>query len=390
MSRTQLLFKRIIKRLKAKYLFEIQKLKRLLYNILTLRLHTPGRSRMDEKYSNRYISKTKKLLENRALPNYHHYEFELLNTLSAHNSASIRANAQNCFKQNGIYPISFSIPYSMPSFSSEKRNFLLSPIQPRQPYKYESFDDYMDTYSKSSYAITFKKGGWDCARHFEIMSAGCLPLMLDVDQIPQFTMTHYPKQFLARVKTLSESGYQPTLNVHLAVYEWAANFLTSSNMSRYYLEKIEKNFSSILFVDESLPNGPDYLSLHSLIGLKNLFGQEVHELRKTPYIYTDYKLDTTTLYGRGFGYSKVIDKNLRDSLDFPSLTTVNEYQHIFREYDLVVVGNLSNNPKVITALEGLGTSTAKVYLRGNDLAPTKKESKKLAMLNGIVFSREIY
>jgi len=345
---------------------------------------------MDEKYSSRYVFKTKKLLKHSILHNSQHYELELLSLLSIQNSASITAIAQNCFNQRGIYPISFSIPYPIPSFSFEKREFLVSPIEPRKPYEYELFEKYLDTYFKSTYAITFKKGGWDCARHFEIMSAGCLPLMPDADQIPQFTMTHYPKEFLMRIKTLSKMGYLPTPTVHLAVHRWAKNFLTSSNMSRYVLGKIEKNFSSILFVDESLPFGVDYLSVHTLIGLKNLFGQEVHELRKTPYIYSDDTSNPNQLYGRGFGYSKVIDKNLRDSIDFPRLTTVNEYQQIFREYDLVVVGNLSNNPIVITALEGLGTSTAKVYLRGNDLAPTKKESKRLAMLDGIVFSREIY
>ena len=35
-------------------------------------------------------------------------------------------------------------------------------------------------YSNSIFAITNKKLGWDCLRHYEILMNGCVPLYLDI------------------------------------------------------------------------------------------------------------------------------------------------------------------------------------------------------------------
>ena len=37
----------------------------------------------------------------------------------------------------------------------------------------------------SLFALTFKKAGWDCLRHLEILSAGCLPLFTDIVNCPK-------------------------------------------------------------------------------------------------------------------------------------------------------------------------------------------------------------
>lgn len=389
MQQSSSYFCKIGNRLKKKLNFELQKPKRLFLNFVNFRMHTPGRSKMDEKYSGRYVRKAKILIQQSSLTNSSRFDLELIQLLRLKPS-KIQAMSEECLHNLGIYPISFSIPYKLPSFNSRKRNFLISPIEPRKPYQYDVFDDYLETYSKSIYAITFKKGGWDCARHLEIMSVGSVPFFPDVNQLPRYTMIHYPKEFLIRVKTLGEMGYVPSADVHHAISKWAEKLMVSSVMSQYFLSQVKREFSSILFVDESLPLFADYLSLYSLIGLKKLFGTGIHELRKTDYIYTDDTSNHKYLYGRGFGFAKSIDSKSRDNLKFPELTTLEQYQQVFYEYDLVIVGNMALNPMAVRALEGMRSSTAKIYLRGNDLAPSKKELQNLAKLSGLVFSREIY
>jgi len=344
---------------------------------------------MDEKYSGRYVRKAKTHLEKGSLVNSRQYDSELLELLLP-NPSNILTLSEKCFHNWGIYPISFSIPYKFPPFNLRNRDFLISPIEPRKPYEYDSFDIYLETYSKSTYSITFKKGGWDCARHLEIMSVGSVPFFPDADQLPRYTMIHYPKEFLIRVRTLGEMGYVPSPEVHHAISKWAETLMVSSVMSKYFLNKIKRDFSSVLYVDESLPSRADYLSLYSLIGLKNSFGKAIHELRKTHYVYSDDTSNHKNLYGRGFGYTGCVDRNQRDDLKFPELTTIEQYQEVFSEYELVIVGDMGLNPMAVRALERMQSSTAKIYLRGNDLAPSKKELQKLAKLSGLVFSREIY
>ena len=77
----------------------------------------------------------------------------------------------------------------------QEKKLLVSEVKPTVPYSYSDSRKYLTQYETSCYALTFKKGGWDCFRHLEIMGSGCIPLMPDAGQIPKYTMTHYPKEF---------------------------------------------------------------------------------------------------------------------------------------------------------------------------------------------------
>ena len=49
-------------------------------------------------------------------------------------------------------------------------------------------------------AITYKKTGWDCMRHYEILMNGCIPLFLDIESCPKKIMEDIPKQRLIEIK----------------------------------------------------------------------------------------------------------------------------------------------------------------------------------------------
>jgi hypothetical protein len=104
----------------------------------------------------------------------------------------------------GVYPIHFGIPREKigtlrPVIKSQVR----AQSDPRDihTYIYTSERDYYADYARSLFAITMKKGGWDCMRHLEIMANGCIPLFLDLDQCPATTCTHLPKAELAEAMT---------------------------------------------------------------------------------------------------------------------------------------------------------------------------------------------
>lgn len=48
--------------------------------------------------------------------------------------------------------------------------------------------------SRSLFAVTFKKAGWDCMRHLEIIAAGALPVFTDIADLPAGTMAAYPRE----------------------------------------------------------------------------------------------------------------------------------------------------------------------------------------------------
>ncbi len=98
-----------------------------------------------------------------------------------------------------IKPISFAIPKSkiLESIDYNPKN-LLAPLIPGKlnTYIYESESSYYEMYQKSIFALTYKKAGWDCLRHYEILMNGCVPLFLDIKNCPKNTISTLPKDKL--------------------------------------------------------------------------------------------------------------------------------------------------------------------------------------------------
>ena len=73
---------------------------------------------------------------------------------------------------------------------------------------------YYNDYRKSYFGLTHKKGGWDCARHYEILMNGCVPYFPDISNCPKNTMTSFPKELckiangIVESKELNEDQYQ--------------------------------------------------------------------------------------------------------------------------------------------------------------------------------------
>lgn len=79
-----------------------------------------------------------------------------------------------------LHPISFSIPEEKVVNEVPEKSIILANYNPTgvgsKFYKYDNENDYYNGYKKALFAITRKKGGWDCMRHYEILANGCIPI----------------------------------------------------------------------------------------------------------------------------------------------------------------------------------------------------------------------
>ena len=98
-----------------------------------------------------------------------------------------------------IQPISFAIPRSkiLGAIDYDPKN-ILAPLIPGRlnTYIYDNESEYYEMYKKSIFALTYKKAGWDCLRHYEILMNGCIPLFLDIENCPENIITTLPKSKL--------------------------------------------------------------------------------------------------------------------------------------------------------------------------------------------------
>ena len=104
-----------------------------------------------------------------------------------------------------VYPIHFAIPKKkiISSINIRPKN-VLSPLIPgrMKTYIYEKENKYYNMYQNSIFSLTYRKTGWDCLRHYEILANGSIPMFLGLDDCPTNTLTNLPKKKLLEMLTL--------------------------------------------------------------------------------------------------------------------------------------------------------------------------------------------
>jgi hypothetical protein len=268
------------------------------------------------------------------------------------------------------YPISFSIP--------EKKIVKDIPIKTRDfahiipgnisTYIYSNEDDYYKGYQSSYFAVTTKKGGWDCLRHYEILANGCIPYFVNIEKCNPKTMVHLPKDLIIEAMNLEGVSYlsidhakfdkKKYNEILKKIIEHAKNHLTTKNMARYLLEQINyKGRGNILFLSYDV--APDYLRCLTLIGLKELFPYTVVDFPKIEHIYTNYPKKSHLLYGKGFSYTKIIEDHIIDRNNI-------EKRIKNKEFDLIIYGSVHRGILFHELVTATYESENIVYLCGED------------------------
>ena len=100
-----------------------------------------------------------------------------------------------------VLPASFSIPAEKireVDISSKSKYFASHCVDPEvasacqlfTSYAFSSEEAYYSDLSASRYAVTMKRGGWDCLRHYEIAAAGALPCVRHLETKPVSCAPH--------------------------------------------------------------------------------------------------------------------------------------------------------------------------------------------------------
>jgi len=137
-----------------------------------------------------------------------------------------------------LFPIQFAIPKEKLCWGYVGKVKILSEQTPytNGKYKFDNESDYYGEYKQSWFAITAKKAGWDCKRHYEILANQCIPVFLGIDQCPEWTMHLWPKKLLSEIE---HTYLTAKLSQHIMWRdELADNFLpkfTTERLAEYLL-----------------------------------------------------------------------------------------------------------------------------------------------------------
>ena len=134
--------------------------------------------------------------------------------------------------KKNVLPISFAIPEEkILKTVNEKPTNLLAPLVPGRlsTYIYDSEKAYYEMYSNSIFAITNKKLGWDCLRHYEILMNGCIPLFFNIEDCPKLILKTLPKERLSEIY----SSFHGILRLYFPLKIYKKKFLSTKKIFSY-------------------------------------------------------------------------------------------------------------------------------------------------------------
>lgn len=279
-----------------------------------------------------------------------------------------------------LFPISFSIPESKIVNEIPCKTKLLATTIPynQSTYCFKNETDYHKDYQKSVFAITHKKGGWDCLRHYEILANGCIPYFTDLSECSSIQLQLFPKNL---VKDAMNASSQPGFDAkpHIErLLEYTRTHLTTKAMANYILEKSNNtDAKSVLFL--SGDPYPDYLRCLTLHGLKTIFKQNCHDIICVYHLYDKFPEEKVpTLYGKGFTYARTLNyEEMRD--DSRDVTIVQDI--LAKRYDIVVYGSVHRGLPLFEYITQIYPPEKIIYLCGEDDHTKKDEVCMVHSLN---------
>ena len=305
--------------------------------------------------------------------------------------ANPRDAATDCFRQHGVYPLNFSYPtLHANSSSSHLRPQFLSTTYPGEAHSYTNWEEYLNEYRGSHFALSTKKGGWDTFRHLEILFAGAIPLMPSLANSPTFSLAHYPKRTLSSIlrSLMSDGPALPDEATHDYLSRWAHEHLTTKSMAEYVLETATIR-GNVLFLDRALHARTDYLSAFTFIGLSEVLGSSIQAAWEPSYLFDDFDGDTLRLYGKGFGYTQSIPARLKSGSSMSESASIKDVLDLSRSADSIVVGNYDANRELVAQLlEGGIPAHRFTCVLGSDLPPDYSLMRGIAKSGMTFFVRE--
>lgn len=260
-----------------------------------------------------------------------------INTLTHDEVFSLNVNSNE-----NIFPFSFYIPDECIVNEIPEKTRLLASIIPGDMSTYifkNKEKEYNEMYKKSRFAITKKKGGWDCLRHYEILMNGCIPIFENLNNCPKHTLTTYPKHLNDEAYDLYNNWIENEEYINkynelcLKFLEHTRQYCTVSAELSYFLNNIKEGYKvkNILMITGH--SGINYNRESLWIGLKRYskqVGGIAVEYEKNPYIYED------TINTNHFTYTKRVSND--DYIDISNEEIIDKINSQF--WDLIIYGKV--------------------------------------------------
>jgi hypothetical protein len=246
------------------------------------------------------------------------------------------------------------------------------------------------------FAITKKKAGWDCMRHYEIIANGCIPYFIDIEQCPENTMALLPKNLLLEGNNLYNSFKNKNIDEinidELNIYEtlvkkfldYTKKYLTTKSIAQYILTKTNNsNASKILYLSGS--TYPDYLRCLTLHGFKSIFGSNCHDYPKVPHIYKSENINYATLYGKGMTYTNLLEESLHD--DTLDINVVDNIKNKY--YDIIIYGSYHRGLPYYDLIRTIYKPNEIILICGADIHGCNNDHCHFVNKEHFVFVREL-
>lgn len=250
--------------------------------------------------------------------------------------------------QAEVFPIEFSISETkiVSEIPEKTRDFASIIPGHSETYIYDKEADYYRGYQQSYFAVTCRKGGWDCLRHYEILANGCIPYFVDLDKCDAQTMYFLPRELILEAMHLEGVSYLQIDHTKFDVARYhrileqllayTKEHLTTKKMAEYLLRMVGYfPGKKVLFISYYGPE--DYLNVLTLIGLKEALGDLVVDVPKIEPIYKGFP-NGHKLYGKGMSYTQILE-------DLPIDRTAIEKRISQREFDLIIYGSIHQGVK---------------------------------------------
>jgi hypothetical protein len=304
------------------------------------------------------------------------FDYLYVHKLSARTKYTFFANPHTL-----LHPITFSIPKEKVCTDSRSlvKTKVLSNLIPGNlsTYIYGTEKEYYDEYKSSLFAVTTRKGGWDCMRHYEILANGCLPYFVHIQHCPPNTMYLLPKELFQQCNALFDRQFRgkamhEITDDAMAKYyalqrqllRYTKDYLTTDKVAMYILHSTGyANVKRILYLSSYME--PDYLRCLTLHGFKQVFGVNCHDCFQVPHIYKSDTIDYASLYGKGMTYSNLLEQDLHDV----RLDGTVEEDIKRRYYDIVIYGSYHRGMPHYDLVCSVYKPNEVILICGEDLHP---------------------
>jgi hypothetical protein len=156
-----------------------------------------------------------------------------------------------------LKPISFAIPKELilNNVAVKTKDYASLIPGDLSTYTFDTQESYYQEYQQSISALTHRKGGWDCMRHYEIIANSCIPYFPGLHECPVGTMHTFPKKIVNDFQRLVlEASTQEGLHVNTLevianhLLEYAKINLTTEALFKYILNNKQELKSTYIFI----------------------------------------------------------------------------------------------------------------------------------------------